>query len=315
MEMSAPSVCVIIPAYNSACFIARTLESALAQDYPNQEVIVVDDGSTDNTREVVERFGSRVRYIRQENQGPHIARNRGVVESRGEFIAFLDSDDEWLPGRLSKCLQPMIDAPQIGMTWCLTRCKYPDGREETHGAGSEKGRVFPNLFWQPPAMQTSSTNYRRSVLQDVVTFERPLRFFEDQDFYIRVREKTRIACVDEILTVYHIRAASFSYSRDEEQARESYFQIIEDAFARWPDLYEHNRETIMAEAHYYWALRYFCQDKIRPARGHFVRSFRYKPSGSALLFALKTFIPFPLLKALRNIHIRIAHGKSPDRAA
>ncbi|MCV4871952.1 glycosyltransferase family 2 protein, partial [Escherichia coli] len=91
---------VIIPTYNYGRFIAAAVESALGQTLGPAEVIVVDDGSADTTAEAVARFGGRVRYIRQENAGVCRARNRGVEESRGELIAFLDADDIWEPTKL-----------------------------------------------------------------------------------------------------------------------------------------------------------------------------------------------------------------------
>jgi len=101
--MNNTSVSVIVPTYNRAYLLGEAIESILAQDITDcdLEIIVVDDGSKDNTQEVVRRYGDRVRYIRQENQGAGVARNRGVDEARGDWISFLDSDDRWLPYKLS----------------------------------------------------------------------------------------------------------------------------------------------------------------------------------------------------------------------
>src|SRR5216684_1094167 len=97
-ERSRPRVSAIIPAYNGEAFVADAIESVLAQTFPVSEIVVVDDGSTDQTAEVVERYASKgVRCIRQKNQGPTAARNRGIVQTTGELLAFLDCDDIWLP--------------------------------------------------------------------------------------------------------------------------------------------------------------------------------------------------------------------------
>src|SRR5665213_2910 len=93
-------VSVIVPAYNSECFIAEALKSVLVQGPSVIEVIVVDDGSVDSTCDIVRSFGDPVRLIRQENQGPAAARNNGLRRVRGDYIAFLDADDVWLPGKL-----------------------------------------------------------------------------------------------------------------------------------------------------------------------------------------------------------------------
>jgi len=105
---------VIVPTYNRAHYIGEAIDSILAQDIVDceLEIIVVDDGSKDNTEEVVRNYGDRVRYIRQENQGAGVARNRGIDEARGEWIAFLDSDDRWLPYKLSLQFRVLDKFPQ-----------------------------------------------------------------------------------------------------------------------------------------------------------------------------------------------------------
>ena len=97
-----PRVSVVIPTYNRAGTVGRAIASALAQTDQDREIIVVDDGSTDATAAVVARLGDAVRYVRQENRGVAAARNRGIREARGAYVAFLDSDDEWLPEKLDR---------------------------------------------------------------------------------------------------------------------------------------------------------------------------------------------------------------------
>lgn len=96
----APLVSVVIPAYNCESFIGDALDSVLEQDYPSLEIFVVDDGSTDNTCDVVARYGNRVTRVRQQNAGSAVARNQGMQRARGKYAALLDSDDPWLPGKL-----------------------------------------------------------------------------------------------------------------------------------------------------------------------------------------------------------------------
>jgi glycosyltransferase involved in cell wall biosynthesis len=107
-----PLVTAIIPAYNGERFLAQAIRSILQQDYSPIEVIVVDDGSTDQTAQVAQSF-SRVRYIRQENQGPGAARNRGIAEAKGDFIAFLDQDDYWMPGKIRAQMKYLAEHPEL----------------------------------------------------------------------------------------------------------------------------------------------------------------------------------------------------------
>lgn len=117
MKRNRKSVTVVVPTYNRAHYIGEAINSILAQDIVDceLEIIIVDDGSQDNTEEVVRNYGDRVRYIRQENQGAGVARNRGIDEARGEWIAFLDSDDRWLPYKLSLQFKVLEHFPGINI--------------------------------------------------------------------------------------------------------------------------------------------------------------------------------------------------------
>jgi glycosyltransferase involved in cell wall biosynthesis len=113
-----PRVSVVVPAYNSAAHIRETLEGALAQTHADREVIVVDDGSTDGTGDVVASFGSVVQYLRQPNAGVGAARNHGFRLSTGDFLAFLDADDIWSPDFLARSLDVLARNPQSGLSAC-----------------------------------------------------------------------------------------------------------------------------------------------------------------------------------------------------
>ena len=116
--MINPFVSVIIPTYNRGRYICNAIDSALAQTYGNIEVIIVDDGSTDDTRDILSRYGSRIGYVFQNNAGPSTARNNGIRRSRGDLIAFLDSDDIWLPEKLGRQVQLIVSSHDIGLVNC-----------------------------------------------------------------------------------------------------------------------------------------------------------------------------------------------------
>jgi glycosyltransferase involved in cell wall biosynthesis len=129
--MEAPLVSVIVPTYNRAYCLARAVDSALGQTHQNVEVILIDDGSTDNTAaQVLEKYGSeaRVRYTHQANTGISGARNAGISRARGEYVALLDSDDVWLPWKLEAQLACMHAHPELGMTWTDMIAIDPDER-------------------------------------------------------------------------------------------------------------------------------------------------------------------------------------------
>jgi glycosyltransferase involved in cell wall biosynthesis len=296
---SPPLVTVVIPAFNSAAFIRRATDSALAQDYPNKEIVVVDDGSTDDTATIVESYGPPVRLIRQANAGPDAARNNAIRASHAEFIAFLDSDDEYLPGRLTASIQPMLDDPGVGLTFCHALMRYPDGSEINVGADAEGHRIFPRVFWRPATQCTPATTCRRSLLLETGGFDRPLIAFADVDLWIRITERSRAVEIDRPLVLCHARPESRSRNKDEEAVRECYFRIIRDGLARRPDLYEPHRATIEAEAWHFWGLRYYARGLHRRARECFVESYRRAPTRRAVAFMLKTFAPPGLMRRLR----------------
>ncbi len=146
--MSRPAVSVVIPLYNKDKYIARALDSVLAQTYHNFEVVVIDDGSTDNGPDTVRQYNdSRVRLVQQANAGPGAARNRGIQESRAPLLAFLDADDEWLPEFLGKSIERLESHPGC----VLTIAGYYQGPERRDMAPILRGFGITTGPWRLPA--------------------------------------------------------------------------------------------------------------------------------------------------------------------
>jgi len=112
-----PEVSIVIPAHNAARYVGQAIESVLGQTFGDNEVILVDDGSTDDTASVIEGFGSEIRQIRQANSGVSVARNRGIAESTGRYVAFLDADDTWMPEKLARQLDALRRQPGHGLAY------------------------------------------------------------------------------------------------------------------------------------------------------------------------------------------------------
>ncbi len=123
-----PAVSVVIPAYNAAWCVRKAIDSVLAQDFRDFEVIVVNDGSTDDTAAVLAGYGDAIRVIDQPNGGMSSARNAGIRAARGEFIAFLDADDWWLPGKLGRQVELLRGRPDLGFCSCAARVEDLEGR-------------------------------------------------------------------------------------------------------------------------------------------------------------------------------------------
>ena len=173
--MKGPLVSVVVPVYNSAPFLRETLDSVFALDYQPFEVIVVDDGSTDGSAAIAESFPG-VHCIRQENQGPSVARNAGTEAARGEFVAFVDSDDVVLPHKLSVQVGYLLDHPDVSAVL---------GRQEwiTPPPNAVPDRVWGDLDGITPM----SMVIRKAVLVEVGGFDPALRGPEDTELLMRLR--------------------------------------------------------------------------------------------------------------------------------
>jgi glycosyltransferase involved in cell wall biosynthesis len=302
---SWPRVSVVIPAYNSEKTIARAIQSALAQEYPSVEILVVDDGSSDRTRQAVEKFGPPVHYLWQENRGAAAARNRGILAAQGEFVAFLDADDEWLSGRIREGVAPMLQDASIGSTFCRLYRVYPDGSRDIYGEAYEKCRTFPRLLWPSGYVQTSAATCRKSALDQVGYFDESLRSHEDLDLWIRLEEAFQVREIEKPLVLFHETSGSLSKRWDRIHAEEDYFIIIERALQRRPDRYLKHRKVLLADAHLFWGIYYVAGKDFARARVHLRKSFSIVPKIKTLSLWLATLLPGKavgvLLKTLKRL--------------
>jgi len=297
-------VSVIIPAYNSEFVIERAIHSALKQNKVRSEIIVVDDGSTDNTGQVVKQFGSRVHYIFHEQSGPAAARNRGVSESKGEFIAFLDADDEWLPGYLEKAISPMQKDNMVGLTYSWQILRDEHGREIIRNYHSPSRNKWHTTLWPNPLQCTSSTVCRKKFLEKTGGFDESLNTREDKDLWIRLGEISRVIEIPELLVIVHRQKHSYSTTQPIEQMRADYFKIIDKALTRAPKRYAQKQRIIMAEALRYWGQYALYYGYVTEARQDLVHSIKTYPSMSAFLSLAVSILPTTVLGILRGWYSR-----------
>ncbi len=193
-------VSTIIPTYNRRELVIRAIDSVLAQTHRIDEIIVIDDGSIDGTGEALrERYGDRIRYVRQANAGVSAARNHGLRLAKGRYIALLDSDDEWLPEKTERQVALLQANPGFGMVLCDVRCVDATGAtiEIVHRRDviREDG---PALRWvlRSPALAPASAIMRREVYEDIGGFDENLRTAEDIDFHLRVARRWPMGVVE-----------------------------------------------------------------------------------------------------------------------
>lgn len=218
-----PEVSIIITTFNYGKFIKETLHSILKQTYSNYEILIIDDGSTDNTSDIVseweEPFKGRLRYFYKENQGVAIARNYGIFKAKGDYIAFVDADDIWFEDSLQKLVSCIKDNADYGLVYGNVRM-YDITFKKNFGlrfqTGSYpapfEGKCFDKLFIHGNFIHTSASIVRRQVFEKAGFFDERFRCGEDLDMWIRLSAIFEIKYLDEILTKVRRHHSSLSFS-------------------------------------------------------------------------------------------------------
>lgn len=195
-----PMVSVIIPTHNRAAFLKKAIDSVLGQSCRDYELVVVDDGSSDGTAELLASYGDRIISVRQENRGPSAARNLGIARARGEFIAFLDSDDWWHPDKLALQLCAMEEEPGFLIShtqevWYTTGRLLPQKKKHRKYHGDIFDRCLPIC-----SVSLSTVMARRELFERVGLFDESLPCCEDYDLWLRVSVTHPFLLIDEALT-------------------------------------------------------------------------------------------------------------------
>lgn len=237
MTTSKPTVSVVLPTYNRADVLERAIESVLAQSYSDFELVVVDDGSTDDTAAVVEAFDdARVTLVEHaDNEGANAARNTGIDESAGEYVAFQDSDDEWHPEKLRKQMDVFENAPaSVGVVYTGFRRLHGDDATYHPGPGVDpkEGAVRKSILGQN-FVTTQAAVVRRACFDEVGGFDERLPRFQDWELWIRVSREYEFRLVDEPLVTAYDRPDSISNDLEAlVEARELIIRKHSDAFSR-----------------------------------------------------------------------------------
>jgi glycosyltransferase involved in cell wall biosynthesis len=312
-------VSIVIPTYNRAHCLGRAVDSALQQSHAESEIIVVDDGSTDGTGDFVldtYRADRRVRYVRQENKGVAAARNRGLAETRGDFVAFLDSDDLWKPWKLELQLACLRQAPSVGMVWTDMEAVDADGAVksrsflrtmytayrwfkteelfaerhalpavaapfsgETAGGTFHIGDIFSPMV-MGNLVHTSTALLRRDRLARVHGFDEELRHAgEDYDFHLRTCREGPVGFID-------LASITYQIGMPDQLSKRSYW-MARNFLTTLTRTLERDRERIVlprrlldeviAHANSWMAETLIPLGDLPGARRHFRRSLRHKP--------------------------------------
>lgn len=215
-----PLVSVIMPCYNSAAHLRQAIDSVLQQDYPNIELIVVDDGSTDNSPQILQQYGDRIRVIFQKNSGPAAARNTGMRAAKGDFIAFNDSDDIWLEGKLTAQIILLLSAPEIGLCytgWIVWDQQRPLLQVLAEQPDISAQQIVPDrsgwLYLKLLAVSyihTTTAVIRKEVIQHVGYFNEAYRIGEDHDYWLRISQYCQVTKLKRKYSVYRDNPVSIT---------------------------------------------------------------------------------------------------------
>lgn len=223
------AISVIIPTYNRSHTVGKAIESVLRQTYQDFEINVIDDGSTDNTREALAPYLDKILYEYKENAGIASARNRGIELAKGEYIAFLDSDDFWKPEKLERQMECFAKHPQYGLvaTRCITNVvdlNFNTIAINKVRRSGKSGWVYPDLFCKN-FLRTSSVMVKKECFQEVGKFDEAFPRCEEIDMWLRLSKKYPVGFINDILTVYTRRPKETRHNNIE--GRKIWIKVLE----------------------------------------------------------------------------------------
>lgn len=303
------TVSVIIPAYNHAEFLREAVDSALQQTVPPAQVIVVDDGSTDETPRILAAYGGRIRAIRQPNQGAGAARNAGLAEATGDYVAFLDSDDVWHPRKLERQLARFDADPDLGLVHCGSACIDGTGSVTSTSLAGLDGWVAHDILRlerEVIAGPGSCIMVPSRVAREIGGFDPRLPPSEDWDFCYRVATRHRIGYVAEVLVTYrhHGRGIHLDIARMER----GMLLALEKAFGSPDAAVQALRRQSYGRLHRILAGCYFRAGRPAACLRQMAKSVRYTPRNAAYFAAHSVRV---LWRTLTGSRPRASRGATP----
>lgn len=299
-------VSAVITAYNSAAFIADAIRSVLKQTRAVDEIVVVDDGSTDPIRQVLDEFAKEgIKYIQQPHRGAGAARNRGIRETSGEYIAFLDADDIWLEDKTRLQLDYLAAHPQAALV-----SGYAHWWNTARDIVRIRGRILPNqkilrreITVHNIIGKSSMVMLRRSALNEVGTFSETIRWGQDWDLWQRLIERCDAGFIPEVVAVYRWHQGNLSHIRKWERIL-SYWDISRSAIGRSQPIWW--RPVLLARA---WS-------NFTHRRAKYAIQFAF-PRWRHVWYALAAFVvyPFEMTRDKFNALVRAITGEGLYRSA
>jgi glycosyltransferase involved in cell wall biosynthesis len=292
-------VSTLIPSYNAAKYLPVAIKSVINQTYDDWEIVIIDDGSTDNTRAVVEPYGralgGKLQYVYQSNRGLPAARNSGIRHARGELIALLDADDSWLPARLARGVEVMNADKNIGLVHSKVARIDVDGNVVRYPIYPSKylsGRIARHIYTRRAHISCPSVLFRKACLDSVGMFDEAMATTEDRDLWFRIAERFEIAYIDEVLANWRVTPGSMSSNLNKMRDGQIAFahKHYEKGACTQAELHE-----ALAEIHREQGDAFFSGGEVARSIKLYFRSVLYNPRRARNLYMLLRACAEPLL--------------------
>jgi glycosyltransferase involved in cell wall biosynthesis len=290
-----PSVSVVIPAYNHARYLAEAIDSALGQTLPAADVVVVDDGSTDDTPRVLAAYRDSVHIVRQANRGVSAARNAGAALARGDLLAFLDADDVWLPEKLEAQAARFAADPELGLVHCAVEEIDAEGRSLRTRTDGMDGRVAEEMLLFQRAVILgggSAAVVTRARFEELGGFDESLGTSADWDLHHRIARRARVGFVPRVLLRYRVHGANMH--ADVARTAREMLRAYARAFAEEPALGP-LRGRAYGGLHAMLSGSFHAQGRMGPAVAHGLRAVAHDPSRIGRLLG------YPLRRLRRSV--------------
>jgi len=281
--MNESRVTILMPVYKGERFVARAIESVLAQSHSNIELIIVNDGSPDNSADAIRPYlaDPRVKYIEQQNSGVAAARNTALQHATGAYIGLCDQDDEWLPHKAEKQVAYLEAHPEAGLVHGDVDYIDEAGRPLPHEPcfpAAVFGRCFPRMYMGNPVMAVAAM-FRRSVIDSVGAFDPAIKYADDYDLWLRIAAHHDVGYIDEPVARYRWHAANNSHHQV--AIREYTLRVLRKGEQELPDAcaqVPHNDRKLRYFRLYEQMARYSnAESRPLAATGYALKAFAWDP--------------------------------------
>jgi len=307
-------ISAIIPAYNSQDYILDAIHSIQNQTHSVDEIIVIDDGSTDNTQQTLENQISGIKYIKQENQGPSAARNTGIKAAQGDWIAFLDADDQWTPNKIEKQLIALKHSPELHLiagdmqeigihNEPITQSVLAKHKQLKKFQNNQSLPIRDALaeLVNKNFIPTGTVLVKRSTLIETGLFNTAIHFGEDLELWAKIASKHAITCLPEILMLRRLHG---------QNATTSTMPMLRDLVKVMQSIRGYSKDTLIAQnintdklVANAWAnlgYGYFMNEDYLQAKSAFSNSLKEKINKRALTYFIACMLPTKIIKTIRN---------------